>query len=184
MTRPAFRPLAAATSLAALVVLLLVATAVAQAPPPSSPEARERMQALARMAGEWQGEAWSEMRPGARETATQREVVEWVAGGEALLVRGWGSIGDRVVHEAVGLIYWDARQQRYTMTAYRAGSGPSTQEVHLEGDALVWGFSSPGGEIRFTQRYDEAGRWVETGERSSDQGATWQPFLGMTLTRK
>lgn len=178
-----------AVSIAAAVPLFLVAAlaalaAVAQAPPPASPEAREKMQALARMVGEWQGEAWSEMRPGARETVAQREVVEWVAGGEALLVRGFGSVGDRVVHEAVGLIYWDARQQRYTMTAYRAGSGPSTQEVRLEGDALVWGFSSPGGEIRFTQRFDGAGRWVESGERSADEGATWQPFLGMSLSRQ
>ncbi|HVF58460.1 MAG TPA: hypothetical protein VNJ70_01405 [Thermoanaerobaculia bacterium] len=31
---------------------------------------------------------------------------------------------------------------------------------------------------------DEQGRWVETGERSAGGGQSWQPFFGMTLTRK
>lgn len=165
-------------------VVTFALAAAAQGPPPSSPEARERMQELAGMVGEWEGEAWSEMRPGVREVAVQRESVEWAAEGEALLVRGSGSVEGRVVHEAVGLIFWDARAQRYSMWAYRAGSGPTQQEVRLEGDARIWGFSIPGGEIRFTQRIDEQGRWVETGERSTDQGATWQAFLGMTLSKK
>lgn len=174
-----------ATLAAVFAVLTTFAlAAAAQGPPPASPEAREKMQALARMIGEWEGEAWSEMRPGARELATQREIVEWTAGGEALLVRGSGSIDGRVVHEAVGLIFWDVRAQSYAMWAYRAGSGATTQQLRLEGDALIWGFSTPGGEIRFTQRIDGEGRWIETGERSGDQGATWQPFLGMTLARK
>lgn len=164
--------------------IAVAGTVTAQGPPPSSPEAREEMQAFAAMVGEWEGEAWSEMRPGAREVVTQRESVEWTAGGEALLVRGSGSVDGRVVHEAVGMIFWDARAGRYTMWAYRAGSGATQQEVRLEGDARVWGFTTPGGEIRFTQRIDAEGRWVETGERSADGGATWQPFLGMTLTKK
>jgi hypothetical protein len=104
-------------------VVTFALAAAAQGPPPSSPEARERMQALAGMVGEWEGEAWSEMRPGVREVAVQRESVEWAAEGEALLVRGSGSVEGRVVHEAVGLIFWDARAQRYSMWAYRAGSG-------------------------------------------------------------
>ncbi|GMU66613.1 MAG: hypothetical protein AMXMBFR36_28870 [Acidobacteriota bacterium] len=176
------RPGTLAAAVSALAAFALAAAA--QAPPPSSPEAREKMQALARMVGEWEGEAWSEMRPGAREVATQREIVEWAAGGEALLVRGSGSVEGRVVHEAVGLIFWDARAQGYAMWAYRAGSGATTQQLRLEGDTLIWGFTTPGGEIRFTQRIDGEGRWIETGERSADQGATWQPFLGMTLSRK
>jgi hypothetical protein len=176
------RPGTVAVAFAALATLALAAAA--QGPPPSSPEAREKMQTLARMVGEWEGEAWSEMRPGARELVTQREIVEWTAGGEVLLVRGSGSVEGRVVHEAVGLIFWDARAQSYAMWAYRAGNGATTQQLRLEGDALIWGFSTPGGEIRFTQRIDGEGRWVESGERSADQGTTWQPFLGMTLLRK
>lgn len=164
--------------------IAVAASVAAQAPPPSSPEAREKMQAFAAMVGEWEGEAWSAMRPGARDVVSQREIVEWTAGGEALLVRGSGSVDGRVVHEAVALIFWDVRAGRYVMWAYRAGSGATQEEVRLDGDARVWGFATPGGEIRFTQRIDDEGRWVETGERSADGGASWQPFLGMTLTKK
>jgi hypothetical protein len=177
-------PRVTAAVTAAVSVVAFALAAAAQGPPPSSPEAREKMQALARMVGEWEGEAWSEMRPGVREVVTQRETVEWAAGDEALIVRGSGSVEGRVVHQAVALIFWDVRAQRYSMWAYRAGSGPTQQELRLEGDALIWGFSTPGGEIRFTQRFDEQGRWVEAGERSADQGATWQSFLGMTLSKK
>lgn len=170
---------------AAVLVLALAAVAApAQGPPSSSPEAREKMKALEFMVGDWQGEAWSQMRPDLRETVTQRELVEWVAGGEALLVRGQGSKDGRVVHDAVGLIVWDARNQRYTMTAYRAGSGLSAPELAVEDGGVVWGTASPGGQIRFTMRLDEQGRWSEIGERSTDGGKTWSTFLGMTLTKK
>ena len=82
---------------AVLVLVLAAVAAPAQGPPSSSPEARERMKALEFMVGDWQGEAWSQMRPDVRERVTQRELVEWVAGGEALLVRGQGSKDGKVV---------------------------------------------------------------------------------------
>ena len=120
--------------------------------------------------------AWGGWDPGAPDEVRRLYVLKQLTGRQ-----GWAG---RVVHEAVGLIFWDARAQRYSMWAYRAGSGPTQQEVRLEGDARIWGFTTPGGEIRFTQRIDEQGRWIETGERSTDQGATWQAFLGMTLSKK
>ena len=173
-----------ASAVFVLLFVVLTTGVAAQAPPSSSPEARERMQALAKLVGEWEGEAWSEMRPGVREVVAQHELVEWAAGGEALIIRGRGSVDGRVVHEAVALVVWDARAQRHTMWTYRAGSGPSTPQITVTPDGLVWGFSTPGGEIRFTQSFDAEGRWVETGERSADGGKSWQTFLGMKLTKK
>ena len=172
--------------LGVLFVLIFAAVAVpAQGPPPSSsPEARERMKALEFMVGEWQGDAWSQMRPEVREIVAQQEIVESVAGGEALWVRGKGSKDGKVVHDAVALIAWDARSQRYTMWNYRAGSGPSAPELKVENGRVVWGISSPGHEIRFTMRLDEQGRWSEVGERSTDGGQTWSTFMGMTLSKK
>lgn len=169
---------------AVLIPVLAAGAAPAQGPPASSPEAREKMKALEFMVGDWQGEAWTQMRPEVRETVTQRELVEWAAGGEALLVRGQGSKDGKVVHYAVALIAWDARNQRYTMWAYRAGSGISTPELTVTNGGVVWGISSPGYQVRFTMRLDEQGRWSEIGERSMDAGQTWSTFLGMTLSKK
>jgi len=167
-----------------LLWLAHAATTGAQGPPSTSPEAREKMQALDRLVGEWVGEAWMQMGPDRREVVAQHENVEWAAGGETLLIRGLGKVGERVVHDAVATIAWDARAQRHVMWTYRAGGGPMTPEISVTAEGFVWGFTTPGGEIRFTQRFDDQGRWVESGERSGDGGQTWQPFFGMTLSKK
>jgi hypothetical protein len=44
-----------------------------------------------------------------------------------------------------------------------------------------------GGEIakaRYTMHLDERSRWLESGEFTPDDGATWHLFLEMTLTRR
>lgn len=171
--------------LALFFVVAAVASAAAQAPPPSaSPTARERMKALEFLIGEWEGEAWMQMGPGQPETVEQQERVEWAAGGEVLVIRGLGRQGGRVVHDAVGTIAWDSRSGRYTMWTYRAGSGASTPDLTVEPGVVVWSLATPGAEIRFTMRLDAEGRWTEKGERSTDGGKTWVPFLGMALRKK
>jgi hypothetical protein len=175
------RSLAASTFAAAL--LALAASAAAQ-PPAPNPEMGEKMRALDFLAGEWEGEAWTQMGP-RRETATQRERVEWAAGGEVLLIQGQGRHGEEVVHDAIATISWDPQAKAYVMWSYRGGSGPTPNPTIAVGEKSVdWGFDSPRGKVRFAIRLDEAGRWVETGEWSGDGGTTWRPFFGMTLSKK
>jgi hypothetical protein len=142
------------------------------------------MQALAFLVGEWEGEAWMQMGPDRRETVRQHERVEWKAGGEVLLIQGQGRQGERLVHDALAAIAWDPRQASYVMWTYRAGGGPSTPSIEVAEGRVVWGFDAGGAKIRFTIRLDEQGRWSETGDRSTDGGATWIPFFGMTLVKK
>jgi hypothetical protein len=170
----------------AALSLSLASAAGGQAPPqrPAGPPATEKMQAVAFLAGEWEGEAWMQMGPDLRETVRQHELVEWRAGNEVLVIQGHGRQGDRLVHDAFAAIAWDPRKAAYVMWTYRAGGGPSDPWIEVAEKRIVWGFDGGGGKIRFTIVLDEAGRWVESGERSADGGATWHPFFGMTLDRK
>ena len=163
--------------------LALPAAAPAQ-PPAPDPQLAEKMRALDFLAGEWEGEAWIQMGP-EREVVSQHETVEWAAGGEVLVVKGKGRQGDAVVHDALALFAWDPRAGRYVIWAYRGGAGPTPSPTVEVGERrVVWGFDTPAGSSRFTITLDDAGRWVETGEWSTDGGTTWRPFFGMTLTRK
>jgi hypothetical protein len=171
---------------AALAVLPQASAAQAPAAPAAAAPAVavQKMQALAFLVGEWEGEAWMQMGPDRRETVRQHERVELEVGGEVLTIRGQGHVGDRLVHDAVASIVWDPAAQRYDMWTYRAGGGPSDPSIEVGERQVVWGFETPRGKIRFTIRLDEQGRWSETGERSDDGGATWQTFFGMTLAKK
>lgn len=167
----------------ALALAFLTTLATAQMPPASA-EAREKMGALARLVGEWQGEAHMQTGRDTRQVVAQHELVEWAAGGEALLIRGVGTIQGRVVHDAIAVILWDGSAGRYAMWTYRAGSGPLAPEISVSSDGYSWSFASPGSDIRFVQHFDEAGRWVEIGERSPDHGETWYAFFDMALTKR
>lgn len=171
-----------------MVLVLAALAAVPQASPAQAPAAlpvaADKMQALAFLVGEWEGEAWMQMGPDRRETVRQHERVELAASGEVLSIQGQGRVGERLVHDAVASIAWDPAAQRYDMWTYRAGAGPADPWIEVGDHQVVWGFDSPRGKIRFTIRLDEQGRWTEIGERSGDGGATWQTFLGMTLAKK
>jgi hypothetical protein len=164
--------------------LALGGALAAQAPPSASPVAREKMQALAFLVGEWQGVAWIQMGPSRRDEVSQREWVEWRAGGELLLIQGRGVSNGSVVHDALATIIWDARAGRYEMWTYRAGSGSGRPTIEVGDQRIVWGLDVPNGKVRYTIALDPEGRWVEKGEHSSDGGATWNEFFGMTLEKR
>ena len=177
-----------------LGVVLLLAPAGAMAPEPSeaqgTSDAAARMKALEFLVGEWEGEAWVQMGPGPRETVRQREWVEWEVDGEVLLIRGLGMQADpqsgeeRIGHQALATVVWDPERQVYEMWSYARGRGTGHRDIEVRDRGFVWIQTVPGGRARYTMRLDEQGRWLESGELTSDDGATWHLFLEMTLTRR
>jgi hypothetical protein len=56
-------------------------------------------------------------------------------------------------------------------------------EATVGDKSLIWSFRDPrAGQIRFTIKLDEQGRWFEIGEISMD-GKGWHKFFEMTLQR-
>jgi hypothetical protein len=163
-------------------VLLLLVTH-----PLAAQEGAHPMARLGHMVGRWEGEWTRTVGPGQRQTGRIVETVQAKQAGRVLVVEGLGREGegganDRVIHDALGFITWDAAAGRYAMRAFRDGV-PVDAVLEVHGDAVVWGFDDArAGRIRFTANIT-ADRWHEVGELSRDGGATWMPFMETTLRR-
>ena len=172
-----------------LALLLLAAPAAAQAPADATADAAAQMQRLSFLHGTWRGEGVTTMGPGREERASVLETAQPKLDGSVLMVEGLGWKGTQgaadyhVVHNALGVVSYDARRGGWAMRAYRGG-GWVDAEVTVGDGELVWAFDQPGaGRIRYTIRLDEQGRWHEVGDMSPD-GQRWHRFFEMRLTRQ
>ena len=157
--------------------------------PPAAPSCAPStdLAAVSALVGEWHGDGWVQMGPGARERFVQTEIVRCAVGGEALLVEGLGRDAarpDRIVHQALAVIAFDRTARTPRIRAYSAGR-PAVDSDLTPGEGageLVWGMDVPGGNrVRF--RLQVTGdRWREVGEISI-QGGPWRQFLEMNLRR-
>lgn len=175
------RMVAGAVAVAAMLVV--VPPAGAQRPGAGA-AADSAMAPLAWLVGEWEGEGVSQT-PTGRSAATVRETVESRLNGRVLVIEGVGREPSadgkgRVVHHAFGLLTYDPEHGQYAFRALRDG-GVIDAETSLADGVFTWGFSIPGGRIRFHIRQVD-GEWHETGEYSAD-GAAWRKMLEMKLRR-
>lgn len=169
--------------ISAFVALNLAAPLEAQRPGAGA-TVDSAMAQLAWLVGEWEGEGTSMMQGGSN-TATVRERVEARLNGRAFVIEGIGRepAADgkgRVVHHAFGLLTYDPERKQYAFMALNDG-GVVNAESSLVNGVFTWGFSVPGGRIRFHIRQVN-GEWHETGEFSAD-GSTWRQMLDMRLRR-
>lgn len=187
---------------AASLALLLAPVLLQHAPAPISPavialqgrpeapganEAREAMQKLAWLAGRWQGSA-SVQGPGGAMQVQQSEDVRFKIFDTALLIEGTGRQGGadgkpgEIVFQALAIVTYDTQAKSYKMRAVTE-RGSVDPRIDVGEKELTWGFSTPGGLVRYHITLDDQGRWHETGEFSRDEGATWMKMLEMTLER-
>jgi hypothetical protein len=109
-------------------------------------------------------------------------------GGRVVLLEGHGTApgpegaAPVTVHEAFGVLSYDADAGRYLLRAFKADGQYVDADVEVGERRLVWEFATPQGQVRYTLTLDDAGRWREVGEFSRD-GATWSGFFEMTLER-
>lgn len=175
--------------LTALLLALAVPAAAEQpAPAPRAAPAQslnERIAPLGWLVGEWHGLGWMTMPDGRRETFTSREVVTRRLSGSALLVEGRHTASDdpaRVVHDALGIISWDARANGFLFrTALASGQGGDFP-MEVQANGFAWRIDTPGGRIDYVAR-NEGGAWVERGTITPPNGPA-RPFFEMRLTRR
>ena len=169
-------------------VLILIAVMLA-APLPAmgqGPQAlNERMAPFARLVGEWRGTGWFMLPQGGRAAVQSRESVTVRLSGNALLVEGRHSEAsqpDRLVHDALGMIVWDARQNGYRIRTQLATGQGGEFAILPRPDGFVWGMDTPGGRIEYVAEIDER-TWVERGTRIMPDGRRID-FMEMRLTRE
>ena len=174
-----------------MVAALLTAGWPVNAPAQVLPPVPAQIEALEWMVGEWEGEGWTTEGPGDRNAFRGTEVVERRMGGRLVVVEGAFSawmgpeMGNRPVHQALGIFSYDPDAGRLAFRTYTAagGGGEASAEVREDG-ALVWGFGDPGSaQVRYTITRTPADEWHEIGERRSG-GESWTQFFEMTLRRR
>jgi hypothetical protein len=150
----------------------------------------DEMKKLEWMIGDWKGEATMQMGPGTKTVASQTEHIVAKQGGKLIVIEGLGkrknadgSIGE-VVHDALGVISWDARKNAYRFDAWTARDGYIAAWMNVADAATTWGFDLPGGtaKIRYTITRTPKNEWNEIGEYSPD-GSNWMKFFEMNLTK-
>jgi hypothetical protein len=171
-----------------IALSLLIAApvfAAAADPPASHPAAAEnRMAPLAGLVGTWRGTGWVLLPNGTRSEFESQEVVTSRIGGAALLVEGrhWQPGNpDEVVHDAIGLITWDARGggHRFHTALANGQSGDFAMDVG-EG-RFSWRIDTPQGPMDYVSEFAD-GTWRERGRMTLPRGRTVD-FFEMTLTR-
>lgn len=149
----------------------------------------EKMKDLAFLVGQWEGKGQMQMGPGPKLDAEVKESVQFRLSGNALLIEGLGTAKTseggpaEKVHEAIALVTWDPKQNKYVMHAMTRRAGHVEPTFELTGRTIVWGFDTGHGQVRYTITINEKNQWVEVGDFSTD-GKTWNKFFEMTLDRK
>lgn len=121
----------------------------------------------------------------------QRETVESVAGGTVFTVKGLGTIKEadgsaKVVHDAFAIVHLDHDHVTPRLRAFVAqGANWLDPDFTITANGYSWSMKEPrAGMIRYDMFFDEAGRWVQKGVMSRDEGKTWTPSFEMTLSKK
>jgi hypothetical protein len=140
------------------------------------------------MLGDWEGDA-SYNQGGGSGALRQTERVELVSGGAAIAVRGRGferlaDGSEKMVYEAFAVLYKN-RDGTLGFRAWNQDGQFIDPQVEIRSDGLVWSFDNGAGmKFRYTTTHTPADQWHEIGEWSRDNGATWNRFVEMTLSRK
>ena len=135
--------------------------------------------------GQWKGE----FAPGQRRTFNGIETVQSKLDGLLLAIEGLhrAGAGDKgqqiVVHSAFTVMSYDDKAKRYRFQAFTGGGNYEDAEAKVSDGRLEWGMKVPRfGDVRYTIKLDDKGRWFEIGEVSRD-GTTWRQYFEMTLQR-
>jgi len=167
-------------SILIFVTVLFTNAANAQTSAPAN--ARDEMQKLKMWPGRWTGSSVWSMR-GKDEHSTVEENIAWKVDGHALLINGVGKSADgKIVHEALGVLSYNARESKYRLNSWLRDGRSTDAWFNIVGEnQFQWGFDTPQGKVRYSITLTEK-TWKETGEFSSD-GTQWYPFLTMDLTK-
>jgi hypothetical protein len=164
-----------------LFVCLTKTSVFAQAPNPAVN--KEKMNAFSAWVGKWQGEGSMQTGPGAAKKSSVDEKIEMKLDGTILVVEGIGKSDGNIVHNAFGIISYDATTSQYKFKTYVKEGRTADAWFNIIGEnKYQWGFDVPnGGKVRYTINIDGK-KWNEIGEYTRD-GNTYMKTFEMNLTK-
>ncbi len=145
----------------------------------------EAMRKLDFLLGKWRGRGWIMFGPNKRETFEINESVEMKLDNLVVVIEGVGTSDGKIIHNALGLLSYDADKQQYVWEAFTKTGNRIETAPEISANKFVWGFSNAqmGGEVRYTISLNEKGNWLEIGEFSRDGGKTWFKNFEMQLQK-
>jgi len=166
-----------------LLTIVLLAGLTAVSGQEANPEVqRSEMKKVESLIGKWQGSGWIQQGP-KRETFTGTENVQRKIDGLAILVEGkFSNPEGKVIHETLAVLAYSPKETKYKFRTYLASGMSGEHDLKLISDGYEWGFSIPGGMIRYTIKTANE-TWNEIGEFSKD-GKTWIKFFEMNLKKE
>jgi len=149
---------------------------------------RGAMKRLAYLIGNWRGEGWMEV-GGQRRAFRGGEVIQEKVGGLALLVEGTFYDRDNPerkepVHSTLGVISYAPGPSTYRFLTWLANGRTGEHELTIRDNGFEWDLEFPNGTVRYVMERKSNGEWFEVGERSTDDGLTWNKFFEMTLRKE
>ncbi len=147
---------------------------------------KEAMQKISFLDGKWAGSGWQIGQDRQKYTFNQTEDIFFAVDGEALIVKGLGKSKvegeDRVIHNALAVITYNAKDKDYDFRSYAAGKGAGNYKGQvIKENHFEWYMENPQSKIRFTITLNDKGQWYEIGE--AKVGENWFQFFEMTLDR-
>lgn len=143
---------------------------------------RDALAPIARIVGQWAGEARVVEGPGEPIRVRQSEDVAFGAANTVIVIRGTGRDPqtDAISFEAVAMLWYDPQQGKVRMRSHRDGNSIEP-EVEVRTDTLVWSFAMSAGRVRYVIALSDS-TWHEVGtfERAN---AAPMPILDMRLRR-
>ena len=123
--------------------------------------------------------------PDQKHTFTQTEDIKYRLDNTILQIEGQGKNGNKIIHDALALMTYDVKDDKYTFHSYTAEGRHQTDAKVTVGDKqMTWQMdSNPNRWIKYTIRLNEKNQWHEIGEMSTDNGQTWNKFFEMTLDK-
>ncbi|WP_444995343.1 hypothetical protein [Aliikangiella sp. IMCC44359] len=166
-----------------IAVLATLLSANAYSQPKESLKLTE-MKKVAFLQGNWKGEGWVLMRDGKKSYFTQTENIAFELDGLILRIEGIGTSKEsgKKIHHAFAVVHYNDKLKHFKMHSYKYGGFLNADAKVDAGGNFIWGFKIKEGELRYTIRLDEKGRWHEIGEFSKD-GVSWHQNFEMILEK-
>jgi len=147
----------------------------------------DAMKDVSVLIGEWQGKGFRLDPAGEKHWSNVKQEIEFKLDGTIMQLEGVGKndAGD-VVHDAMGVLYYDAFKKVYKMDSHLASGlyANASFVVIKANEEFQWSFDTPMGKMRYIIMItDEGTKWNEIGEFSRD-GTEWFKVFEMNLEKE
>ena len=132
--------------------------------------------------GEWRGHGWMEG-PTGRLEFPQSKIVTGHMENQVLAIEGDSMTEGNVFYRhTLVMVSFDGKEG-YRIHGYGGSNGIADGAATVKDGTFEWGFAIGKIKLRYRIHVNDKQQWVEVGDRSMDDGATWHTFTELLLDK-